>query len=127
MRKFARRVTVALEMLVLILEIIPVSIEIYRTGRDLKFIGSGTKFVDLIFYFSGMISEQKFAQRVTVAWGTLGLILEIIPVSTEIRLTECDLLFTRSGINTYQSYISLFEDDISMKLCTEVIMGHWEH
>lgn len=51
-------------------------------------------------------------------WAPLGLVLVIISVSMEICRTEHDL-FTRSGAKTCRSYISLFEDDISMKIYSE--------
>lgn len=54
-----------------------------RNSRD-----QGRKFVDLIFHFLGMIYAQKFARKVSVAWGTLGLVSRIIPILIEIHRTR---------------------------------------
>lgn len=56
----------AWEMLGLVLRIIPVSDEIYQTGRDYNSPDRGQKLVDLIVCFLSMRSARKFARRVIV-------------------------------------------------------------
>lgn len=55
-------------MLGLVFEIIPVSVEVRRTGCNVyNSPDQRRKFIDLIFQFLWIISTRKFAQRVTVA------------------------------------------------------------
>lgn len=94
-QKFAREVTVARGTLGLVSRIILIRQNSSNMMWFIIYKIREWKLVDLIFNSLQMISTLKFARRVAMVWGRLGLVSGIIPISAEICWTESELFIDR--------------------------------